>query len=75
MVPSVFLPYLDGSKDCSFKKAQQTLDVVDKEFKFHGCKMSGPSATLKSAGKSGRHPGNIARDIHRKFAKMQETVS
>jgi hypothetical protein len=63
------------SKDSSFKKAQECLDVVAKEFKFQGCKMRGPTATLKTAGKSGQHPGNIARDIHRKFAKMQEVVS
>ena len=63
------------SKDSSFKKAQECLDVVAKEFKFQGCKMRGPTATLKTAGKSGQHPGNIARDIHRKFAKMQEVAS
>lgn len=54
-------------KDTSFKKAQECLSVVAKEFEMHGIELRGPSARLKKAGKNGYHIGNIARDLHRGF--------
>ena len=44
--------------------------MVAKEFKFQGHTMVGPCANAKLAGKGGLRPGNVARDLKRKFDRM-----
>ena len=58
------------SKVSSYKKTQECLDVVAKEFKFQGHTMAGPCASAQLAGKRGLRPGNVARDLKRKFDRM-----
>ena len=60
------------SKDSSYKKVQECLDVVAKEFKYQGHTMAGPCADAQHAGSMGQRTGNIARDIKRKFDRMLE---
>lgn len=38
-------------------------------------KLKGPAASLGAAGKGGKQPKNIARDIQRKVETMHESVS
>ena len=61
-----------NSKDSSYKKVQECLDVVAKEFKYQGHTMLGPCADAQHAGSQGRRTGNVARDIKRKFDRMIE---
>ena len=46
--------------------------MVAKEFKFQGHTMVGPCANAQRAGKGGKRPGNVARDLKRKFDRMLE---
>lgn len=58
------------AKASSYKRTQECLAVVSKEFQFQGHSMAGPAAEMQKSGKSGKRQRNIARDIQRKFSSM-----
>ena len=64
------MPYI--AKDSSFKKTQECLRVVAKEFKFHGYKLEGPCAAVKKAGTNGKFVRNIARDVRRRSSQLHK---
>lgn len=59
-------------KDKSFTETQEFLEVVAREFQRHGCKLTGVCEGVRRAGKYGHRPGNIARDIQRRFERLHE---
>ena len=58
------------TQDSSFKKTQECMKVVAKEFRFQGHELRGPCAALKKAGANGKYSRNIARDVQRRYGKL-----
>lgn len=58
------------AKASSYKRTQECLAVVSKEFQFQGHSMAGPCAEMQKSGNFGKRRRNIARDIQRKFSSM-----
>jgi hypothetical protein len=58
------------TEDSSFKKTQECMRVVAKEFRFQGHELRGPCAALKKAGTNGKYSRNIARDVQRRYGKL-----
>ena len=58
------------SKESSYKKTQECLEIVAQEFQFQGHHMIGPCAVAMASGHRGKRPGNISRDLKRKFERM-----
>lgn len=58
------------SKESSYKKTQECLEIVAQEFEFQGHHMIGPCAVAMASGHRGKRPGNISRDLKRKFERM-----
>lgn len=58
------------SKESSYKKTQECLEIVAQEFEYQGHQMVGPCAVAMASGHRGKRPGNISRDLKRKFDRM-----